>query len=813
MIFVLQCDLCAALFRTIVGPTLIAVVFFTQAGEAFAVNETPLSWVSPPATGLHDATLWILIICVALLAAIAAVFGSRYLLRSLTVQNGMPWQSGQLLETILGNSPDIVLMLDTEGRIVYISHTDTGYHTPEQLLGRRMADLAIPEDRERLRSMIDQTIALGRKQLIEAAYLDPSGAGHNYDLHFAPVLHKGTVTGLCVVARDIDRERAAEQALRREQNFSAAVLETIGALVVVMDARGCIIRFNQACEQVTGYRREDVDGKYVWDFLLAPEERESVIDVFNRLTAGQFPNTHTNDWIARDGSRRRIAWSNTVLTDPDHRVTYVIATGLDITGQSRTEAALIQSEERMRLSQHYARIGTWEWEIASGALYWSEQIGPLFGYRDAIPETTYENFLNAIHPEDRQRVIDAVNDCIQNNLHYEIEHRVVWPDGTIRWLLERGDTLRTADGKPLRMLGVVQDVTEHKQSLVALTESEELFREMAENTKKALWVRDLRSNRMIYVNPAYTTIWGRPVSALLDNPLDFLECIHPDDRPEVLAAMQQQDQGEYFNRRYRIIRPDGEVRWVHAQVFPIRDQHGTVYRLGGFAEDVTLQLEADAAQLVRERRQVLTLVQEVHHRIKNHLQGIAGLLHQHADQHPEVAKVFDNAIAQVRSIALAHGLQGQGAGSELHLCELLPAIVQSIAAAMNAQDQIEFQVDMDWSLRLADMDTVPLALIFNELIVNCLKHRPARAAPPSRLLLHERDGIARLRITCPQARLPDPFDFEKNIGLGTGLELVKALLPQRGASLTIQEVAEGVACEMILETPVVLRGTRHPVNT
>jgi len=725
----------------------------------------------------------------------------------------LPWPSNQLLQAILGSTPDLILLLDQQGRIVYTNHTGPGSFALREPVGQHMADLAVPEDRRRLQSMIDRTFSTGHEQQGEVSCRDNAGAGHSYYIHLVPVLDEHRVTGLCVVARDMDRERAVENALRQEQDFSSAVLETIGALVVVLDAQGNIVRFNQACEQATGYRRDEVYGKPVWDLLLDPEERDLVVEVFHKLTAGQFPNQHTNYWIARDGRRLRIAWSNTALVDADNQVTHVIATGIDITDQARAEAALMRSEERMRRSQRYAHIGTWEWDIASGALYWSEQIGTLFGYRDAMPETTYENFLSTIHPDDRQMVVDAVNACIQSSVRYEVEHRVVWPDGTVRWLLERGDTLRTDDGKPLRMLGVVQDITAHKESLQALTESEELFREMAEHMKRVLWVRDLRSNRMIYVNPAYAAVWGRPVAALLQNPLDFLESVHPEDLPDVRAAMRKQEQGEYFNHRYRIIRADGEVRWVHAQIFPIRDKTGTVYRLGGFAEDVTQQREVESAHLVRERRQVLTLVQEVHHRIKNHLQGIAGLLHQHAEQHPEVTKALDSAISQVRSIALAHGLQAQGAGSELHLCELLPAIVQSIATTMNVQKDIEVQVDMDWSLRLAETDTVPLALIFNELIVNCLKHRPTGTDRPSRLLLHERNGIAKLVISCPAARLPEHFDFDQNMGLGTGLELVKALLPQRGASLTIRDIQDGVVCELVLETPVVVPGSRRPANS
>ena len=515
------------------------------------------------------------------------------------------------------------------------------------------------------------------------------------------------------------------------------------------------------------------------------------------------------------------AWINDVTGTLMAAVLLVATTGFLLRSlesrhdlQLAAEGALARSEERLRLSQRYANIGAWDWDVTTGALYWSEEIGHLFGYGEAVPETTYENFLAAIHPDDRQRVIDAVNACVERDALYEIEHRVVWPDGSVHWLLERGGATRSANGEPLRMLGIVQDITERKQAAKSLTESEELFREFAENTEEVFWVRDLRSNSMIYVSPAYEKIWGRSCASLLANPLDFLDAVHPDDLNSVREGILHQQRGEYFNRDYRIIRTDGQIRRVHVQAFPIRNSAGVVYRIGGLARDITRQQEMEADRIRHERAQVQTLVREVHHRIKNHLQGVVGLLDEHAGRFPAAASLLMMAIMQIRSIALAHGLQGQGADAELHLCEIVPAVAQSVTTSLNTSAAIETRIDMDWSLRIADADTVPLALIFNELLINCLKHRPPDSGNrPVRLHLHERHGIGRLVLICPGARLSKSFDFEQGVGLGTGLELVKSLLPREDVTLAFRNDTDGVYCEMTLQAPVVLRGTRLPGNT
>ena len=128
-----------------------------------------------------------------------------------------------------------------------------------------------------------------------------------------------------------------EEALQRERTFFSAVLAATGALVTVLDRQGRIVTFNRACEEATGYSFEEVQGKCFWDFLLIPDEVEPVKAVFARLQAGQFPNEYENYWVAKDGNRRLIHWSNSCLTAPGGVVEYLIGTGTDVTEQRRAQ--------------------------------------------------------------------------------------------------------------------------------------------------------------------------------------------------------------------------------------------------------------------------------------------------------------------------------------------------------------------------------------------------------------------------------------------------------------------------------------------
>ena len=135
----------------------------------------------------------------------------------------------------------------------------------------------------------------------------------------------------------------------------------------------------------------------------------------------------------------------------------------DITETKQMEIKLKSSEERYYLAQKAANLGSWDWNINTNSLHWSERIEPIFGFGKGRFNGTYDTFSDCIHPDDRQMVIDAVNSCINDGTDYGVEHRIVWPNGNIRWVSESGDVIRDKSGKAFRMLGIVTDITQRKQ--------------------------------------------------------------------------------------------------------------------------------------------------------------------------------------------------------------------------------------------------------------------------------------------------------------------------------------------------------------
>jgi PAS domain S-box-containing protein len=155
------------------------------------------------------------------------------------------------------------------------------------------------------------------------------------------------------VAFDISELKRTEEALEEERNVLSAILETVAALVVVLDPNGRIVRFNRACERTTGYSFAEVQGKYVWDLFRAPEDGERFQARFYQLLCGSPSNDEESYWLNREGERRLISWSSTILPGAGNKVRYVIATGTDITERKMLERAIldISGREQRRIGQ------------------------------------------------------------------------------------------------------------------------------------------------------------------------------------------------------------------------------------------------------------------------------------------------------------------------------------------------------------------------------------------------------------------------------------------------------------------------------
>ncbi|MGA8260504.1 MAG: PAS domain S-box protein [Arenicellales bacterium] len=259
-------------------------------------------------------------------------------------------ESEDRLALIADNVSVLIAYVDADRRYVFNNAAYERWfgYSRDYIHGRRMHEILGDEVYEAIQPYVDAALA-GEESRFELNASYPRGGTRHISGSYVP--HKddtGTVLGFFVLINDLSERYRAERALSEERAFATAVLDTAGALVMVVDSHGQIVRFNRECERVTGYRAAEVEGRR-FDMFLMPNERSEVEKVFKRLNDGAFPNHHENRWRAKDGSTRLIAWSNTALTDSQGRVSHIIATGVDVTERRRMEDELRHQEQQLRL--------------------------------------------------------------------------------------------------------------------------------------------------------------------------------------------------------------------------------------------------------------------------------------------------------------------------------------------------------------------------------------------------------------------------------------------------------------------------------
>lgn len=380
------------------------------------------------------------------------------------------------------------------------------------------------------------------------------------------------------------------------------------------------------------------------------------------------------------------------------------------------------------------------------------------------------------------------------------EFRICRNDGTECWLAARAFPLENDGDEPLCAF-IGEDVTESKRYERALSENEARLRQVAENIDEVFWIAAPDGTRIHYVSPAYENIWKRPAADLYTSPFKWIQAIHPEDQPRVLETVTLRQAERPLEIQFRIERGGGDTGYIRHRSVPIRDAGGQVVHVACMSEDVTEQkrFELQAEESARAQRDAL--VREVHHRIKNNLQGVTGMLRNYANEHAEVSAVINEAIAQVQAVAIIYGLQGRPGMARVMLDDILKEVVSGIGQLMHrGMDFHNEEARLGCRVVVSEAEAVPIALVLNEMVFNAVKHGSADAE----LAVELKIDIARERATLTVAnggKLADGGD--RPLPGGSGLQLIRSLLPRRGAYFELSGNAAGVVAKLTLEPPIV----------
>ena len=269
------------------------------------------------------------------------------------------------------------------------------------------------------------------------------------------------------------------QAALRECNerFRLMVENVKDYAIIMLDEHGHIVNWNAGAERIKGYRADEIIGQHFSRFYPAEDiERgkpEHELEV--AIAEGRYEE---EGWRVRKDGSRFIA--NTVITalfEPANRLRGFVKITRDISDRKRMDQLLFDNEERIRLALDSAKMGTFEWDMTSNCVTWSRRHEEMWGLAPGEFRGTHEAFMESLHREDIPGIEAAVARCIAERECFLHEFRVVWPDGSIHWITARGNFEYNAEGQPIRMRGTAIDITERKQTEVALSKAEERLRQ------------------------------------------------------------------------------------------------------------------------------------------------------------------------------------------------------------------------------------------------------------------------------------------------------------------------------------------------
>lgn len=489
----------------------------------------------------------------------------------------------EILQTIFDHVPLYIDFLDPAGRI---RMANRGW---ERIVGHTLAEIerhgldiyaeAYPDPRVRQRAINFTADSNSQWEDFET-----EKDGRTVYTTWAVVrLSDGSRIG---IGQDITERKTAERELRRQKEILQTIFDHIPLMINFGNEAGELALVNREWERTLGRTLEEVVRDKV-DVLAEnypdPEYRKKVWDFVLHVT-GEWRDFKTH---IRDGRVIDTSWI--MLRLPDRTS---IGIGQDITARKRAEDALRESEERFR--QFAENIGDLFWIKSADfkrVLYLSPAYEKISGRRreDRYANLDYLPFLDSIHPGDRGHMLQIIESGLGQE--FDIEFRIFRGDGSLRWIHDRGFPIRDASGRVSRVAGVASDITERKLAEEALRESEERFRQLAENIREVFWLRSPDLRQLLYVSPLAEKVCGAPQVAIPAKGMD-LDIVHPEDRERVTELMRHYA-GEEFEIEYRIVTNEGEVRWLRDRGFPIRNQAGEIYRVGGVAEDITERKEAE----------------------------------------------------------------------------------------------------------------------------------------------------------------------------------------------------------------------------
>jgi PAS domain S-box-containing protein len=538
--------------------------------------------------------------------------------------------SEERFRLIAENARDLIAFVDVGGQRIYNSPSYRQLlGDPAKLAGTRAFDDVHPEDRERIRMLHEETVRTGVGGRAEFRLIARDGQVRYLQSEGSAVRDpSGRITGIIVVARDITEQRNAREQLRESEERLRAFMEHSPSVMFMKDPQGRYQDINAQFLRRFDLSRDEVLGRT--DFELFPTEQASVF-VANDVQVVTEGTPIEIEETARyaDGAHISIV-SKFPIRSASGEIVAIGGVATDITDRKRSEEALREYQIQLAEGQAIANLGSWRWDLQSGALRWSEQLLKIYGITEAEFTPNLDGYLSRVHPEDRGKTRNVIERALAGGNSFEFEERILRPDGSVRLLASRGRVERDAEGRPIRLYGVSHEVTERRAVEDRMRASEERFRLLVENIRDYAIILLDPNGRIASWNAGAERIKGYRIEEILGR--DF-SCFYTSEEltrqdPHEQLRIAQRD-GRFEGEGWRV-RKDGTRFWAHVIITTLLDGQGVVKGYSKITQDITQRKRAEenlhsyAEQLKSTSRRIVEVQENERRRLARELHDEVG---------------------------------------------------------------------------------------------------------------------------------------------------------------------------------------------
>jgi len=420
----------------------------------------------------------------------------------------------------------------------------------------------------------------------------------------------GTRDGSTVGIRtDITELKQAEQEVREHEEFLRVVIDTIPAAINIRSADGRIVLTNQYLSNYFGINTESAVGKFPHEIYPASSNDDAEEQEFRRVIDSKAAISDNERAYAGENKVEHWLTNRAPIFDDDGCVQYVVTAAFDITEGKRAEEALRESEAVINEAVKIAQLGHWVWdEVEDRCIYCSTECARISGHSEEeylARMTSTESLVKEAHPEDRDRFETVLREAHANSTPWDVEYRIVRPDGAIRHIRDLGRPILDDNGQLIRSNGTIQDITDAKETAEALRESEAIVSEAVKIAQLGHWTWDEINDECTHCSEECARIHGcsreEYLARMTSTDADLMFA-YPEDRDRVETVLREaHSSSSSWDIEYRIVRPNGVVRHVREIGNPVLDDNGRLILSIGTVQDITDAKEtAEALSWARE---------------------------------------------------------------------------------------------------------------------------------------------------------------------------------------------------------------------